>query len=89
MPGVPPASDSTKHWRTIRRLRLLIALFIAGLVFSGVTAIPLEPEVRWLTQVTGARQLVETPASTAAPEWAVWLVKVESALPLVTRRKSK
>lgn len=74
------ASDSNDYRRTICRLRLLIALFIAGLVFSGVTAIPLEPEVRWLTQVTGARQFVEAPASTAAPAWAEWLVKVENAL---------
>lgn len=74
------ASDSNNHRHTIRRLRLLIALFIAGLVLSGVTAIPLETEVRWLTQVTGARQLVEAPASTAAPVWAEWLVKVENAL---------
>ena len=73
-------AHSTDHPRLIRRLRLLIALFIAGLVFSGVTAIPLEPEVRWLTQVTGAGQLVEAPASTAVPVWAEWLVKVETAL---------
>ena len=57
---LPPAmnANSTDPPRLIRRLRLLIALFIAGLVLSGVTAIPLEPEVRWLTQVTGARQFV-------------------------------
>ena len=73
-------SPSADDRRTLRRIRLLIALFIAGLVFSGVTAIPLEPEVRWLTQVTGARQLVEAPASTAVPVWAEWLVKVETAL---------
>ena len=73
-------SPSADDRRTLRRIRLLIALFIAGLVCSGVTAIPLEPEVRWLTQVTGARQLVEAPASTAVPVWAEWLVKVETAL---------
>ena len=68
------------HSRIIRRLRLLIALFITGLVLSGVTAIPFETEVRWLTNITGARQLVEATASTAAPAWAVWLVRVEDAL---------
>jgi hypothetical protein len=36
--------------------------------------------VAWLVRVTRARQLVETPASTTAPDWAVWLVKVEAAL---------
>jgi hypothetical protein len=73
-------SYSTDHPQLIRRMRLLIALFIAGLVFSGVTAIPLESELHWLNQLTGARQLVEAPASTAAPVWAEWLVKVENAL---------
>ena len=73
-------SPSADDRRTLRRIRLLIALFITGLVFSGVTAIPLETEVRWLTQVTGARQLVEAPASTSAPTWAEWLVRVEDAL---------
>ena len=63
-----------------RRIKWLTWLFILGLVFSGATAIPLEVELDWLADFTGARQLVEAPASTAAPAWAVWLVKVQSAL---------
>jgi hypothetical protein len=63
-----------------RRINLLTWFFIAGLVVSGVTAIPLESEVNWLVQTTGARQLVESPAGTSAPAWAHWLVKVQTAL---------
>jgi hypothetical protein len=63
-----------------RRIKLLTWLFIIGLVVSGATAIPLVTEVSWLAKVTGAHHLVGTPASTSAPDWAVWLVKVESTL---------
>jgi hypothetical protein len=66
--------------RLRRRIRFGIAVFVVGLVLSGVTAIPLQTEVTWLVKVTGARQLVETPAPTTAPAWAAWLMKVEAAL---------
>ncbi|MBS2534257.1 hypothetical protein KGQ20_15915 [Catenulispora sp. NF23] len=35
--------------RRLRRIRLWLALFITGLVLSGVTAFPLETETRWLS----------------------------------------
>ena len=63
-----------------RRIQWLTWFFIISLFLSGATAIPLLTEVNWLAKVTSAHQLVETPASTRAPAWAVWLVKVESAL---------
>lgn len=63
-----------------RRIKWLTWLFIIGLIVSGATAIPLDAELDWLVKFTGARQWVEAPASTAAPAWAVWLVKVQSAL---------
>jgi hypothetical protein len=63
-----------------RRIRVLTGLFIIGLVFSGATAIPLESEVDRLVQMTGASRMVESPGSTSAPAWAVWLVKVQAAL---------
>jgi hypothetical protein len=34
----------------LRRIRLLTALFMLGLILSGVTAIPLETEVRWVRE---------------------------------------
>ena len=37
-----------------RRIRWLLIFFIVGLVLSGVTAFPIEAELRWLTGVLGA-----------------------------------
>jgi hypothetical protein len=61
----------------LRRIRWLVGLFIAGLVLSGVTAIPLESEVSWLAKATGASGM-HGEAST--PAWAEWLCRVEAAL---------
>ena len=63
-----------------RRIRFLTALFIVGLVISGVTAIPLVTELNWLVKFTGAQQMMESPASTSAPAWAVWLVTIQRSL---------
>jgi hypothetical protein len=63
-----------------RRIKLLTWFFIVGLVLSGATAIPLVTELDWLAKLTGAQQLVETPAATNAPTWAIWLVRVQAAL---------
>jgi len=71
---------SVQASQLLRRIHCWTALFIVGLILSGVTAIPFETEVTWLTRATGARQLVEQPTSTDTPAWAVWLVKVETAL---------
>ncbi len=62
------------------RIRALTWIFIIGLFLSGATAIPLLPEVDGLVRLTGADALVKTPASSAAPIWAVWLVQVQNAL---------
>jgi hypothetical protein len=40
--------------RLERRIRALLILFIVGLVLSGITAFPIETELRWLTGVLGA-----------------------------------
>lgn len=47
-------------------------LFIVGLFFSGVTAMPLTAEVDWLVKVTSA--------SGSSSTWAEWLTRVQSAL---------
>jgi hypothetical protein len=41
------------HGRLERRIRALLIFFIVGLVLSGVTAFPIESELRWLTGVLG------------------------------------
>lgn len=52
-----------------RRIHILLWIFIVALVFSGATAIPLETELRFLTQWTGGE-----------PETAHWFLKVRDAL---------
>jgi hypothetical protein len=63
-----------------RRIKVLTWLFILGLLFSGATAIPLPSELDKLVELTGAAQLVDAPASTGAPGWALWLTRVQRAL---------
>jgi len=63
-----------------RQIKILTGFIILALVLSGATAIPLQSELNWLVNVTGANRLVEVPASTPAPAWALWLVKVQTAL---------
>jgi hypothetical protein len=62
-----------------RRIKWLTWFFVIGLFLSGVTAIPLQSELAWLVRFTGAKELVES-STASAPAWAVWLVKVQSAL---------
>lgn len=56
-----------------RRIRLLTGCFVAGLVVSGLSAIPLETEVGWLARITNSTALSGT-------GWSVWLAKVQGAL---------
>ena len=52
-------TTATAHdLKLLRRIRWLVAFFIAGLVLSGATAIPIESEVDRLVNFTGARQRV-------------------------------
>ena len=53
---------------------------MAGLVLSGATAIPLNSELDWLAEWTGAQQLVAGVSTTPALSWAVWLVKIQTTL---------
>lgn len=60
-----------------RRIRILLVLFVVGLVLSGLTAFPIETELRWLTAALGA-------GPGARPESAHgllhWLVTVREAV---------
>ncbi|HAV62430.1 MAG TPA: hypothetical protein DCY13_08715 [Verrucomicrobiales bacterium] len=61
----------------MRRIRSLLAIFLSGLVVSGVTSIPLVSEVNALVAMTGAHEL------DAGPEprmWAVRLTDIQAAL---------
>ena len=60
-----------------RRVKVLLGIFMVGLVLSGLTAFPLPAELRWLTGVLGA-------APNGRPEEYSgvlrWLVTVRDAL---------
>ncbi len=60
-----------------RRIRFFTLVFIIGLVLSGATAIPLEKEVNELVAFTNAESVA---SSGTAPGWALWLLKVQSAV---------
>lgn len=61
----------------LRRIRLLLLAFIVGLVLSGVTAFPLEAELRWLTNLLGAGPSTRPEEVTGVLHW---LVVVRDAL---------
>lgn len=63
----------------LRRCRLWMAVFISGLVISGLTAIPLEWELRLLTDIFGAND-------PSAVGLNGWLARVHVALQEVSER---
>ncbi len=63
--------------RLLFRFRLVLGLFIIGLVVSGLTAFPLQHELGWLTSLLGLDTL--TPA-TAPAGLDHWLVTVRDGL---------
>jgi len=69
-------SESTKA-ALIRRIRIWLALFIAGLVLSGLTAFPLERELALLNHLLGV-----APSVPASPEPGLhtWLRRVHEGL---------
>lgn len=59
--------------RLERQIRLLLWLFLLGLVVAGATAIPLVPEIRWLAHTVGADR-----PDTATGTWLQrWLFVVQ------------
>ena len=66
-----------RQQQLLTRIRWLVALFMAGLVVSGATAIPLETELDWLA---GWLRIETRPDTRAQSEMAAWLLKVKNAL---------
>ena len=58
----------------LKRIRILLAVFIAGLVVSGATAIPLETELNVLAQVCGVD------GNSEHGGFIGWVLKVRDAL---------
>ncbi|MBS0630543.1 MAG: hypothetical protein JSS11_01415 [Verrucomicrobia bacterium] len=60
-----------------RRYRIVLTLFIIGLILSGVTAFPLLTELRWLCDLLGVDQ---TTALAQSSGLAHWLARVRAGL---------
>jgi len=59
-----------------RRIRVLLALFIVGLVLSGVTAIPLAREIAFLQRVVGEGSA----AQVWWPSLSAWISRVHQGI---------
>ncbi len=63
--------------RLIRRIRIWLAFFIAGLILSGVTAFPLEHETAALNRIFGVPPM---PPPRVEPALHVWLRRVHEGI---------
>jgi hypothetical protein len=74
----PPARyPSTRQINHVRRIRIWLSIFIAGLVLSGVTAFPLQSEIHWLVTVLRVGRLYSAAQNL---QFLPWLERVEVAL---------
>ena len=61
----------------LRRIRLWLTIFIAGLIISGITAFPLQTELSWITRTLGKGPMREVAEfSQILP----WMKRVSKAL---------
>ncbi len=70
----------------LRAIRFWLAIFIAGLVLSGVTAFPLETELRWLLRLLQSNAFKPIAQSTHPLPWIPWLDRVYTALSSTNRQ---
>jgi hypothetical protein len=61
----------------LRRIRLWLVVFMAGLVLSGVTAFPLESELRWMVSVLHGSALESIARTT---HFLPWVERVYAAV---------
>jgi hypothetical protein len=61
----------------LRAIRFWLALFMAGLVLSGVTAFPLQTELRWVLSLLETSPMRRTAAAT---HLLPWIARVHHAL---------
>ena len=66
---------------TVKKIRIWLTLFIIALVLSGLTAFPLESELRW-----GAGILHSSPAPQLLPGLVEWVDRVRNALVITNDR---
>src|SRR5215469_8238513 len=68
---------------SLRRIRIWLAVFIAGLVLSGITAFPLQSELDWLVACLHS-SFFEAPAESS--HLLPWLERVRDALSATNAR---
>lgn len=61
----------------MRRIRIWLAIFVAGLILSGVTAFPLQTETRWLV---AALQTDAVSHAAGSSSLLAWVERVNDAL---------
>ena len=66
IPTVPPAVDRVE---TLRRCRVLLGLFMLGLIVSGITAFPLQREISAIAAVRGLDGASVADASNGFDHW--------------------
>lgn len=70
------------HKKLSQRIKALTWIFIVGLVISGVTAIPLQSELAWLTQACGFDSLAREELSGLG----LWLMTIRQALDVTSEQ---
>ena len=73
---IPDNNQRSRDEHLVRRVRILLILFVIGLIASGLTAFPLVWEVRILNQTIGPGTFIEK----VFPPMAAWIAKVHDAL---------
>ena len=53
----------------LRRIRIWLAIFMAGLILSGITAFPLQAETKWLVEILQADNVRHLAQTTHLLEW--------------------
>jgi hypothetical protein len=53
----------------LRRIRIWLAILMAGLIFSGITAFPLRTETRWLVRMLQTDRIHHVAETTHLLEW--------------------
>jgi hypothetical protein len=68
----------TDERKALLRYRVILALFIAGLILSGISALPLESELALLDRLTGSETFTGPPSSHT--DLVTWIKFVHTAL---------
>ena len=73
----PPDTAAGGRVAILRRLRVVLGLFILGLVLSGLTAFPLQRELEFTVAIRG---LDQTPPAAGANGFDRWILTVRDGL---------